>query len=354
MAAFWHDDWPRAQRLLLDWWEGKGCALCVTAPKDEPWEAIPAPTAPDSLETRWTDPGYRVREAQHWLSQTYFGGAAFPYLDTQIGPGSLGLFLGSNPRFDSATVWYQPWIEHPDVTPPVRFDPSNRWWKVHLDLIDEALRTSAGRYLVGMPDLIENWDTLAQIRDPMELLVDSMDRPAWVLGQIEAINQAFFEAFDLIYNRIRDEQGGNAFAAFQIWGPGRTAKVQCDAAAMLSPEHFKTFVRPALTRQCAWLDYAMFHLDGTQCFPILDALLEIEPLKAVEWTPQALRPGGGSPEWYGLYRRIRTAGKSVQAIGVLPEEVLPLIDAVGHEGIFISVNCESEAEARALERAVYG
>lgn len=394
---------PLAQRRLLNWWEGKGCAVWITAPADEPWLEIEPPAIPLDMVARWTDPAFRVRRSLHGLSRTYFGGAAFPYLDTMIGPGSLGLFLGSEPGFDENTVWYNPCIADPDATPPVRFDPENRWWKAHLALIEEAaaqavslgspaaasLSANAGRPTdvaqasslcdpkeaaqagslrytpipVGMPDLIENWDTLAQLRDPMALLMDSLDRPDWVLAQIDAINEAFFQAFDLIYDliklpnpqsEIQNPKSGCVFAAFSLWGPGKTAKVQCDAASMLAPEHFKRFVRPALTRQCEWLDYSMFHLDGTTCFPILDALLEIEPLKAVEFTPQPQLPGGGSPEWYGLYRRIRSAGKSVQAIWVKPDEVLPLLDALGPEGMYVMVECREEQEARKLEREVYG
>lgn len=397
------DRYQLAQSRHHDWWLGKGCALWVTSPADEPWLEVPEPLPPADLERRWLDPGFRVQQSLHWLSRTYHGGAAFPYVDTMIGPGSLGLFLGCEPEFGETTVWYKPCFEDPDTLAPVRFDSENSWWKAHLALIEEALcvSQSLGGWLpVGIPDLIENWDTLAQLRDPMELLMDAIDRPEWVLSQIDAINEAFFETFDLIFDRIKtpvaapqstkgegprskpnppsaicnpqsavrnpqslspnpqseipNPQFGCVFAAFSLWGPGKTAKVQCDAASMLSPEHFKRFVRPALTRQCEWLDYSMFHLDGTTCFPVLDALLEIEPLKAVEFTPQPQLPGGGSPEWYGLYRRIRQAGKSVQAIWVKPEEVLPLLDALGPEGMYLMVECQSEAEAKRLEREVYG
>lgn len=88
------------------------------------------------------------------------------------------------------------------------------------------------------------------------------------------------------------------------------------------------------TLNCAWKP-KMFHLDGHQCIPHLDLLLDIEPLDAVEWTPDPQVPGGGDPAWYPLYRKILAAGKSVQAIGVKPEEVEPLLDSVGGKGMYI-------------------
>jgi hypothetical protein len=67
----------------------------------------------------------------------------------------------------------------------------------------------------------------------------------------------------------------------------------------------------------------------------LPALLSIDSLDAIEWTPQAGLEGGGSPQWYDLYRKIKRAGKCVQAMGVSVDEVIPLIDAVGPEALYI-------------------
>jgi 5-methyltetrahydrofolate--homocysteine methyltransferase len=287
------------------------------------------------------------------MANTFFGGEAFPYFDTQIGPGSLGTFIGARPGFAETTVWYDPCIEAPDSCGPIRFDPKgNRWWDVHLALIEEGLRRSQGRYLVGMPDLIENIDTLAAMRDSQPLLLDLIERPDWVKARLAEINRAYFAAFEGIHEKIKEDDGGNAFSSFRIWGPGKTAKVQCDFSCMISPEMFREFVVPSLAEQCRWLDYSMYHLDGTTAMQHLDALLEIEALDAIQWTPQDAR--GGSPEWYDLYKRIKAGGKSVQACYLKPEHVLPLLDAVGPEGLFMWVTAPDEDAARKLIEKVRG
>ncbi|MCC6729412.1 MAG: hypothetical protein IT208_08735 [Chthonomonadales bacterium] len=346
----WKDDWPTARQALSDWWGGRGLAVCVTAPKDEPWEPVPAPPIPDRLEDRWLDPVYRVQAALHELAHTYCGGVAFPLLATDVGPGSLGLFLGCAGRLDETTVWYEPCIGDPESAGPLALDVEGRWWRRHVALIAEATRCADGRCLVGMPDLIENLDTLAQLRGPQQVLLDLVERPNWVAERIQEINAAFFRAFDAFRQPIADEAGGNSWGAFRLWGPGRTAKVQCDIGCAISPAMFRRVVQPALAEQCEWLDFAMFHLDGTNAIPQLDNLLAIDSLRAIEWTPQAGLPGGGAPEWYPLYRRIRSGGKAVQAVEVLPVEVEPLIDAVGPEGLFIMTHTATEAEARDLLR----
>jgi hypothetical protein len=346
--TFWKTDWEQGRRALADWWNGTGLALHVTAPKDEPWEDILPPEPAPDLETRWLNPTWRAQMQMHQMAHTYYGGVAVPIFNANIGPGSLGLFLGCEGHLSPDTVWYEPNISDPENHPPLKFDTTNRWWQIHLAVLEEGLKQTDGRFLVGCPDLIENIDTLAQLRGPEQTLMDLIERPEWVEAKVQEINQAFFDCFDTLWPLLRDDWGGNAFHAFTLWGPGKTAKVQCDFCCMISPRMFRRFVQPALTEQCAWLDYAMYHLDGTQAIPQLDNLLSIEPLRAIEWTPQAGLPAGGSPEWYDLYRRIKAGGKSVQAIQVEPHEVEPLIEAVGPEGMFICTRCQTETEARRL------
>jgi hypothetical protein len=351
----WKPDWTEAKANLIKWWDRKGLALRVTAPRRMPLENVPKPEKPADPRVAWTDPVYRCSKAERELANKFFGGAAFPFFDTQIGPGSLGTFIGARPGFAENTVWYDPCIEDPDSYGPIRFSPEkNYWWDVHLALVDEGLRRAKGRYLVGMPDLIENIDTLAAMRGTEPLLMDLYERPDWVKSRVAEINGAFFAAFDGIYELVKDDEGGSAFAAFDLWSPGKTAKVQCDFSCMISPEMFREFVVPALAEQCQWLDYSMYHLDGTTAVQHLDALLAIDALDAIEWTPQAGKPGGGSPEWYDLYRRIKAGGKSVQAVGVKPDEVLPLLDAVGPEGMFVTVYAPDEDTARKLVEKARG
>ncbi len=367
---FWKDDWALTRDRFQAWWRRDGLILDITAPRDNPRISgiSPAPirggssgidpdypltgSEPVSLETAWLDPERRAQLAELHLARTFFGGEAFPYFDTHIGPGSLGMFLGAKTEFDPDTVWYYPCIDDPDAHPPFAFDPKAPWVVKHQAIIEAGLRRSAGRFLVGMPDLIENIDVLAALRGTSTLLFDMIERPEWVRQRVAEINAAFFAAFDYLYDLIKDPWGGNAFSAFHVWGVGKIAKVQCDMAAMISPAMFETFVVPALIEQCGWLDHAMYHLDGTQAMVHVDHLLQIGDLDAIEWTPQAGRPDGGDPVWYDLYRRVLAGGKSVQIIQVKPGEVLPLINAIGTHGVYIMTMAETETEARSLVEAV--
>lgn len=366
---FWKPDWEQSREHLTNWWRHEGFVLHVFAHHSNAPDKIVNTQSPfyyllagldtqaayenaESIKQAWLNAPRRIALAERTLANMVFGGDAFPLFDAHLGPGNLATFLGSEPEFSFDTAWFSPCIVDPDHHPPLQFDPNHPWFIRQKTLLETGMQISQGRYLVTMPDLIENVDTLASLRGTQELLMDFIERPEWVRQQVAAINRVYFAAFDALFEIVRDPWGGNAFSAFCIWGPGRTAKVQCDLSAMISPRMFAEFVVPALSEQCEWLDFSMYHLDGTQAISHLDELLTIEGLDAVEWTPQVSLPQGGDPMWYDLYRRILEAGKSVQAIGVQPDEVIPLLNAVGTNGLYIMVNASSEADAHALEEAV--
>lgn len=355
IKGFWKEDWEGARQNWRDWWNRKGLVLWATAPRNQPWDpSTVQPIAPEELEARWLDPEYRIRGGEYNLSRTYFGGDSFPYAYTCVGPGDLAPMLGSGWHFAPDTVWFSPCITDPDRHPPLLLDRQSKAYRAHLALIEKAVEAGQGRYLASIPDLVENVDILASLRDAETLMMEFIERPEWIHAKLEEINQAWFEVFDDFYAKAKDNDGGSVFGAFAIWGPGKTAKLQCDASAMFSPDMFREFVVPSMTEQCEWLDNALYHLDGEQAMCHLDALLEIEPLDAIEWTPVGLSRGetGGAPRWYDLYRRILKGGKSVQAIHVKYDEVIPLLDAVGGKGMMIMTSAENEDKCRELEEKV--
>lgn len=352
MPDIWKTDWEKARATMSDWWAGKGLALFVTAPKDDPWEDHPDPgPAPDKL-THWYSVEHRIRKELHRMSHTFFGGVAAPMFNADIGPGTLGMFLGGKPVPDVDTVWTEPMIEDPDTSEPIRFTTTSDAWRIYNSIIDAALAHAPGRYLVGYPDIIENIDTLSQLRGSQALLWDIIERPDWVKKSLADINTAYFEVMDIFHPKFADAWGGSCTTCFDIWGKGRTLKVECDFCVMISPKMFREFVTPPMEELVATLDNVMFHVDGPEALPNLDNVLALEGVQAVEFTPRYGQPWGGDPMWYDLYRRIKDGGKSVQAVFVEPEQVMPLIDAVGADGMFIMTKTKTEAEAHRLLREV--
>ncbi len=359
VAMLWKSDWPEARDHFMRWWARDGLVVVPhMAAGGTPLgktrdlgAAIPPP--PSDPETRHADPAYVAAASHAWLATDGLSLDTLPMGRVDLGPGSLALYLGSEPGFSDDTVWFNPLEFDEDLEKPLRLNKGNKWWLRQLALVDAALERSAGRYMIGFPDLVENLDVLASLRGSQTLMVDMIERPEWVKTKIAEINGAYFETYDALRGRIGAPDGSCAFGAFHLWGPGRTAKVQCDAGAMISPAMFDEFVAPALSGQCDWLDFAMFHLDGTQSIPHLPTLLGIAGLDAVEFTPQTGVEGGGHERWWPMYRQILTAGKSVQAVGVAPAEVGPLLNAIGTRGVYLHVEGIPDAKTlRSLEGLV--
>jgi len=169
--------------------------------------------------------------------------------------------------------------------------------------------------------------------------------------QLQTVNNIWFEVFERIYNEINID-GEMTFCYFSLWAPGRMAKLQCDLSGMFSIKSFNRFVQPFIREQCQRLDYSMYHLDGVDAIRHLDALLEIDELNAIQWTPGVGQPQGGDPCWYDLYRRIRAAGKAVMPSQVEGSELQPLLDVIGPQGMHVLMNFRTECDIdKALETA---
>jgi len=81
----------------------------------------------------------------------------------------------------------------------------------------------------------------------------------------------------------------------------------------------------------------------------LDALLEIEALKGVQWVPGAGQPG--VTRWPEIYRKIRAAGKRIQFFTNQDERGIDSLDILadqlgGAEGIIMIGEVANEDEPR--------
>jgi hypothetical protein len=354
----WKANWNQTQKRFIDWWDHKGLLIGMWGAPETGrciHENVEPPAKPATIEERYCNAAFRAAENHYRLSRSQFPLDVLPSATPDLGPGSLALLLGAKPGFAEDTVWFHSCIEQelePEKLPPLKFDPNHPWWRTTEAIMSQCAERARGKYLVGCPDLVENMDTLSSLRGAQTLLMDLMERPEWVEQKIWEINEVWFAAYQRIYDLITLEDGSSTFGAFYIWGPGKVAKAQCDSSAMFSPRMYKRFVVPALTAQCQWLDHSLYHLDGTQAMVHLDALLAIEPLDAIEWTPQAGIETGGHKRWHELYRRILAAGKSVQVVNVELDEVMPLLDAIGTKGVYMLIQFKDEHEVEEVLKRV--
>lgn len=341
--TFWKANWEESRPRYLDWWNRQGLIISMWEhlPKEgAPYENVAPPPPARDLTQYWFDPQWRAANIHYRLSRSSYQADILPVANTHLGPGSLAAILGSELEGGEDTIWIH---QRPADSDELVLDEDNPWWKLHMDLIHACLANAPGRYFVGCPDLIEGLDTLAALRGVQPVMLDMIDRPEELERQLQAVNDAWFQVFERIYEAINLD-GEMTFCYFSLWAPGRMAKLQCDLSGMISPRNFRRFVQPYLRQQCQKLDYSMYHLDGVDAVRHLPALLEIEELNAIQWTPGVGQPQGGDPAWYDLYKRILKGGKSLMASWVEVNELKALLDELGPDGIHILMHFESERD----------
>ena len=259
------------------------------------------------MEDKYQNP-QRIVDRYRYFCQTHaFLGESFPNLNIDFGPGSLASYLGSEIGFKEDTVWFNKCLDGWDGVPKLTFDPENKWFKKHLQLAKDCQALAGDDFYVDMPDLMENIDVLASLRGAQDILFDLLDEPEMIGERIQEVTDIYYEYYDV----IKDEEGGNAYTVFQIWGPGRTVKLQCDFSAMMSPEDFRKYIQPSLRSQSENVDHVLYHLDGPAAIKHMDALMEIEGIDALQWTSGDAGPDGTLPDWDVIYDKAIAAGKSI-------------------------------------------
>ena len=225
--------------------------------------------------------------------------------------GSVASYLGSEIGFKEDTVWFNKCLDSWDGVPKLEFDPENKWFKKHIQLAKDCKELAGDDFVVDMPDLMENIDVLASLRGAQDILFDLLDEPDMIGERIQEVTDCYYEYYDRFYDIIKDEEGGNAYTVFQIWGPGRTVKLQCDFSAMMSPEDFRKYIQPSLREQSEKVDHVLYHLDGPAAIKHMDALMEIDGIDALQWTSGDAGPDGTLPDWDVIYDKAIAAGKSI-------------------------------------------
>ena len=347
----WKPNLEETKKRYVDWWNHKGIVLNMWEHFQEgvtPHADVPLPPPPRDLNQRWFDPQWRADYLDWYVAHSSLMADMLPVANTQLGPGSLAAILGGVFEGGEDTIWIHP---DPHFTDAIRFDPQHPNYVLHKELLRACKHKAQGHYYVGMPDLMEGLDVLAALKGTDKVLMDTVMQPEVVERQMQQINDIYFQVFDELYDIIR-EGDEMAFCYFSAWAPGKMTKLQSDISTMISDDDYRRFVQPFIREQCQKIPYTLYHLDGVGAMHHLPALLEIEELNAIQWTPGVGQPQGGSPKWYDLYRRILAAGKSIMACWVTLDELRPLLDAIGGDGVHLEMDFHNEREVEQAMRIV--
>lgn len=347
----WKSNLEETKERYINWWNHKGIILNMWEHFQEgvqPHADIMPPAPAKDLSQKWFDPQWRAEYLDWYVAHSSLMADILPVANTQLGPGSLAAILGGVFEGGEDTIWIHP---APDFSDEIIFNPEHPNWILHKELLKACKAKANGHYYVGMPDLMEGLDVLGALKGTDRVLLDTVMQPEILEQQMQQINDIYFKVFDELYDIIR-EGDEMAFCYFSSWAPGKMSKLQSDISTMISQDDYRRFVQPFIREQCQKIDYTLYHLDGVGAMHHLPALLEIEELNAIQWTPGVGEPQGGSPKWYDLYKKILAGGKSVMACWVTLDELKPLLDNIGADGVHLEMDFHNEKEVEQAMRIV--
>lgn len=340
--------YPEIAERFERFWRGADTdrpLLYLTAPRDRPDAAVPAPPEPaDRLR-----PDHMVAAARRRLAATAYCAEGFPHFFVNFGPGILHACIGgradfSNPR----TAWFPPFLEDLAEFPKLRFDPQCFWWRRVAEATEALLAAVGGEMLVSLTDIGGNADVVASAVGTERLLVECLDRPEAVRAAVEHVHDLWWQAYEANLGLLAAGQDVTT-AWYPIVSPGRTYMTQCDFNAMIGPDVFRDLMAGELRATWARLGRAAYHLDGPGTEPHVPALLAERKPHCIQWVPL---PGAGALEHLAMLRGIQEAGVSVTFTARNEAEVERACRELDRRRLMLLFACGSEAQARALVEKV--
>jgi hypothetical protein len=288
---------------------------------------------------RWYEAKLADLQRQHRV------GDALPYVRVDFGPVMLGGLLGGAVEFVSDTTWTHPFITDDwSNAPDFALREEHPCWPLLARLLSMVAEQARGRYLVCTPDLGGSGDVLLNLRGSAELCLDVVERPERIVAALRAIYPAWRRVFARLYDQTL-ARGAGLVHWLGLWSDRPYVIPACDFNFMIGPAEFNRLFLPDIAQQAAAVGRAVFHLDGPGAARHVEALLEIEEIRAIQFTP-----GSGTPSalaWVEMFRRIQARGRSVLAI-CPASEALALRDALRPEGLAVIVTDAGPRELDAL------
>lgn len=350
-------DWTATKQRFEDYWKGQNTGTPMmrvvgTKPEFDPY-ILPEELRAKTLEEKYTDPKHVVNSYRHYCETHEFLGDSFPNLNADFGPGSVASYMGSDLTWKEDTVWFEKCVDDWDEYPKLDFNPDNENFKKHLYLFDEAKKMIGDDFPLAIPDLMENIDVLASLRGGMDLIYDMIEDPDMIKQRVQEVTDCYQKYYDAFY-KYAEYDGGSAYTVFQIYGSGKTQKLQCDFSALISPDYFRDFVLDSLKQATRQLDHVLYHLDGPDAIKHEDAIMEVEGIDALQWTSGDVAQDGTFEEWFPIYDKARAAGKQLWVqvyIGDLQTRIANcdrIVKRYGSKGLYFFFNDMPLADANEL------
>lgn len=266
----------------------------------------------NALHGLWDE---QARLFEAWLESTEFPGEMIPMASPDFGPDQWAAFYGADLTFKeeaSSTNWVDPIVQGWAEALPLKLDENNAVLRRIICYSRWLSERGEGKFLVSQIDAHSNADALSALRGAQNFMTDLYDCPELISRAMMDIRKSYGRIHRLIAKAAR-MGGDKGYGHNGMWHKKSFQIVQSDVICMLSPEHFRKFVMPALEEEFACHDRSYFHLDGREALKHLDDILSIPGCWVLQWQPGA----GQKPnwQWTEILLKAQKSGKAVHVFG---------------------------------------
>jgi len=244
--------------------------------------------------------------------------------DFIAGGGPPGLcwteaFVGCPVRIVTGGPWAEPIAAN--WRRPAEVVADERWLEKLVGFVDLLVERADGRWPVVQPLFRGPIDMMASALGHEEMCLALVAEPEASGAFLDRCADIFLEAANRRLAHTPPFEGGY-LSGYGIWAPGTVVRTQIDNAAMLSPEVYRERVLPYDRKVIESFDFPLIHLHSV-CMHVVDALLEVEALKAIQVSVDF--PGGP-----------------------LAEEIMPTLEKVAGKKSLIVTGPVTESELEGL------
>lgn len=243
--------------------------------------------------------------------------------------------LGVDYDYRDGIAWIEPFPDIYEMT-DISFTPNNKVVKSLENILVALSETVGEKGFINPPVLYDAFTMLSRFRGNDTFIFDLLDKPETVLKTSAAITRFYIDTYEHFYKFLKNMGYGDTSAWLPLMAEGKFELPMCDFAVMISPEMFKKFVMPDLESITGYLDYSLYHLDGTCQMRFIDQLASLPGLNGIQWNPE---PGTGSPvDWIDAFKEIRSKNLCLYVACDTVEEAVIITRELGPKGLFININ----------------
>lgn len=257
--------------------------------------------------------------------------------DFLAGGGPPGLcwteaIVGCTVRIVTGGPWADPFTA--DWRKPAEVMADEGWLEKLDAFVDLQVERAAGKWPVVQPLMRGPIDMMASAMGHEEMCLALMEEPEAAGAFLNRCAEIFIQTANRRLDHTPPFEGGY-LSGYGIWAPGTVVRTQVDNAAMVSGEVYREQVLPHDRKVIESYDFPLIHLHSV-CMHVVDALLEVEALKAIQVSIDF--PGGPLAEEIMPTLEKVAGKKSLIVTGPVTEEELEALEGLANKGsICISV-----------------